>query len=88
MSKYKTRHHDDTDESQDVGLSSDDEATGMREYIGIARRITLPEPSPGEPSATPGEPSATTGSVGPANPPPEGFVKLGPDEIIINKGVL
>ena len=88
MSEYKTRHPDDTDEPQNVGLSSDDEATGMKEYVGIARRITLPKPSPGGPSAAPGKPSATTGSVGPASPPPEGFVKLGPDEIVINKGVL
>ena len=88
MSNYKTRHPDDTDEPQDIGLLSDDEAMGMREYIGIARRITLPKPSPGGPSAAPGMPSATTSSVGPASPPQEGFVKLGPDEVIINKGVL
>ena len=88
MSEYKTRHPDDTDEPQDVGLSSDDEAMGMKEYVGIARRITLPKPSLGGPSAAPGKPSATTGSAGPASPPPEGFMKLGPDEIIINKGVL
>ena len=39
MSTYKIWHPDDTDDPQDVGLSSDDEATGMREEIGIARRI-------------------------------------------------
>ena len=88
MSKYKTRHPDDTDEPQDVGLSSDDEATGMREHIGIARKITLHKPSLGGPSAAPGKPSATTGPAGPASLPPEGFMKLGPDEVIINKGVL
>ena len=88
MSKYKTRHPDDTDEPQDVGLSSDDEATGMEEYVGIARRLTLPKPSLGGPSGAPGKPSATTGSVCPASPLPEGFMKLGPDEIVINKCVL
>ena len=31
MSAYKIRHPDDTDDPQDIGLSSDDEATGMRE---------------------------------------------------------
>ena len=60
----------------------------MKEYVGIARRITLPKPSPGGPSGAPGKPSATTGSAGPASTPPEGFVKLGPDQIVINKGVL
>ena len=37
MSTYKTQHPDDTDDPQDVGLSSDDEATGMGEEIGISR---------------------------------------------------
>ena len=37
MSTYKTRHPDDTDDPQDVGLSSDDEVTGMGEEIGISR---------------------------------------------------
>ena len=36
MSIFKSRHPDDTDDPQDVGLSSDDEATGMVEEIGIA----------------------------------------------------
>ena len=40
MSMYKIRHPDDTDDPQDVGLSSDDEATGMGEEIGIARRCS------------------------------------------------
>ena len=42
MSTYKIWHPDDTDDPQDVGLSSDDEATGMREEIGIAQRIARP----------------------------------------------
>ena len=88
MSEYKTRHPNDTDEPQDISLLSDDEATGMREQIGVARRITVPRPSLGGPSAAAGKPSATSGPAGPASPPPEGFVKLGPDEVIINKGIL
>ena len=91
LSEYKNRHPDDTDEPQDVGLSSDDEATGMEEQIGIARRITLSGPSPVGPHATPGRPSATAGTAGPSDPPtgpPVGFVKLGPDEVVISKGVL
>ena len=91
MSQYKNRHPDDTDEPQDVGLSLIDDAIGMKEQIGIARRITLPRPSPGRPSAVPGKPSATAGpagSSGPQTEPPEGFMMLGPDEVIISKGVL
>ena len=42
MSTYKIRHPDDTDDPHDLGLSSDDEATGMREEIGIAQRIAHP----------------------------------------------
>ena len=56
MSEYKSRHPDDTDDPQDVGLSSDDEATGMKEQVGMARRITVPKPSPREPSAAVGKP--------------------------------
>ena len=91
LSEYKNRHPNDTDEPQDVGLSLDDEALGMKEQIGIARRITLSRPSPGGPHATPGRPSATAGTAGPSDPPtgpPVGFVKLGPDEVVISKGVL
>ena len=84
MSEYKSRHPDDTDNPQDVGLSSDDEATGMEEQIGVARQFTVSKPSPREPSAAAGKASDT---AGPASPP-EGFVKLGPDEVVISKGVL
>ena len=41
MSTYKNRHPDDTDDPQDVGLSSDDEATGVGEEIGISQRIMV-----------------------------------------------
>ena len=84
MSEYKSRYLDDTDEPQDVSLSSDDEATGMEEQVDVARRITVPEPSPREPTAAAGKPSDAAGPAG----PPEGFMKLRPDKIVINKGVL
>ena len=77
MSEYKNRHLDDTDEPQDVGLSSDDEATGLKEQLGISRRITLSRPSPGGPSTAPGA-ASPAGSSGPPTEPPVGFVKLGP----------
>ena len=91
MLEYKNRHPDDTDEPQDMRLSSDNKATGMEEQIGIARRITLSRPSPGGPYAAPGRPSATAGPAGHSDPPtgpPAGFVKLGPDEVVISKSVL
>ena len=87
LSEYKNRHPDNTDEPQDMGLSSDDEATGLKEQIGIARRITLSRPYLSGPSTAPG----TVGPAGPSGPPtepPAGFVKLGPDEVVISKGVL
>ena len=94
MSAYKQRHLDDTDEPQDVGLSSEDEIAGMAEQVGVSRRIMMqlpgaPTPSMGKaPSPTPeGTP---TGDPAPAPQPslPEGCVKLGPDEIVIRKGIL
>ena len=97
MSAYKIRHPDDTDDPQDVGLSSDDEATGMREQIGIARQITvscpdrsvLPPYSQGRAATPPAEDWApTTGTSGPSGEPPAGFVRLGPDEVVIKKAVL
>ena len=70
-----------------MGLSSDDEATELKEQIGIARRITLSRPSLGGSSAAPG----TAGPAGPPGPPTKpqvGFVKLGPNEVVISKDVL
>ena len=87
LSEYKNRHPDDTDEPQDVGLSSDDEATGLKEQIGIARKITLSRPSLCGPSTAPGT-ASPAGPSGPPTKPPAGFVKLGPSEVVISKGVL
>ena len=87
LCEYKNRHPDNTDEPQDMGLSSDDEATGLKEQIGITRRITLSRPSPGRPSTAPGT-ASPAGPSGSPTEPPAGFVKLGPDEVVISKGVL
>ena len=97
MSAYKIIHPDDTDDPQDVGLSSDDEATGMEEQIDIAWRITVSHPdrsvsspySQGRAATSPAEDRApSTGTSGPSGEPPAGFVRLGPDEVIIKKAVL
>ena len=57
-SLYKSCHPDDTDEPNNVGGSSEDEAEGMEEVLGVTRRLykLLPaQPSPTQPS--PAQPS-------------------------------
>ena len=85
------------DDPQDIGLSSDNEVTGMREQIGIAWRImvscpdrsVLPPYSQGRAATPPAEDRApSTGTFGPSGEPPAGFVRLGPDEVVIKKAVL
>ena len=71
MSEYKNRHPNDIGEPHDMGLSLDDEATGMEEQIGIATRITLSRLSPGGTHATPGRPSAPASTAGPSGPEKE-----------------
>ena len=58
---YKSCHPDDTDEPGDIGGSSEDEATGMEEVLGITRRLHKPlpaQPSPVSPSPAP-EPTSS-----------------------------
>ena len=97
MSAYKIRHPNDTDDPQDIGLSLDDEATGMEEQIGIAwqimvshpERSVLPSYSQGRAATPPAEDQTpSTGTSGPSGEPPAGFVRLGPDEVVIKKAVL
>ena len=64
-SLYKSRHSDNTDEPNDVSGSSEDEAEGMEEVLGVTRRLykpSLAQPSPAQPS--PEQPS-------PKQPSPE-----------------
>ena len=89
MSAYKLRHLDDSEDPPDVGLSSEDEATGMEEIIGVAHRVTLSRPSPAQPASA----QLTSQPTRPAMPPgdpsvPEGCVKLASDEVVIKKAVL
>ena len=52
---YKAQHPDDTDNLEAVGGSSEDEAEGMEEVLGISwhlQRPAGPEPSPASPSPT------------------------------------
>ena len=95
MSTYKIRHPDDTDDPQDVGLSLDNEATGMREQIGIAQWIAHPVRSVSPPylqgravSPPAEDQTPSSGTSGPSGEPLAGFVRLGPDEVVIKKAVL
>ena len=85
MSEYRVQYPDDSEDPPDVGLSSEDEATGMKEILGVAQRVTLPRPSPAQPTPTP----STSKSSGSADPGmPEGCVKSAGDEVVIKKAVL
>ena len=80
MSAYKLRYLDDSEDSPDVGLSSEDEATGMEEIIGIARRVTLSRPSPAQPTSAPSTSQPTRPAMPLGDPSvPEGCVKLASD---------
>ena len=60
-SLHKSRHPNDTDEPNDVGGSSEDEAEGMEEVLGVTRRLykpSLAQPSPAQPSPAQPAPEA------------------------------
>ena len=99
MSEYKERYPDDSEDLPDVGLSLEDEAMGMEEIVGIAHRVILPRPSPAPPASKPSTSQPTKIATPPVDPgapelmrdpakPPEGYVKLAKDEVIIKKAVL
>ena len=41
-STYKTRHPDDTDDPEEVGGSSEDEAEGLEEILGVSCHLQKP----------------------------------------------
>ena len=96
MSAYKTRHPDETDGPPDIGLSFDDEATGVEVQIGIAWWITVPHPersvspsySQGRAAAPADDQAPSTSASGPSGEPPAGFVRLALNEVVIRKAVL
>ena len=99
MSEYKERYPDDSEDPPDVGLSSKDEAMGIEEVVGIAHRVILSRPSPAPPASKPSTSWPTKTATPPVDPsaselmgdptkPPEGYVKLAKDEVIIKKAVL
>ena len=96
MSEYKERYPDDSEDPPDVGLSSEDEAMGMEEIVGIVCRVILSRPSPASKPFTSRPTKMATPPVDPGaselvrhpTKPPEGYVKLVKDEVIIKKAVL
>ena len=99
MSEYKERYPNDLEDPPDVGLSSKDEAMGMEEIVSIAHRVILSRPSPAPPVSKPSTSWPTKTATPPVDPgaseltrdptkPPEGYVKLAKDEVIIKKAVL
>ena len=89
MSAYKLRYLDDSEGPPDVGLSSEDEATGMEEVMGVAHRVALPRPSRAQPASAPSTSQPTRPAMPPGEPcVPEGYVKLTSDEVVIKKAVL
>ena len=52
---YKTRYPDDTDDPEEVGGSSEDEAEGLEKILGVSchlQKPPQPKPTP-EPASTP-----------------------------------
>ena len=44
-SLYKSRHPDDTNDPDTVGVSSEDMAEGMEDFLGVSRRLNKPSPT-------------------------------------------
>ena len=44
-SLYKSHHPDDTDNPDTLGVSSEDEADGMEDILGVSRRLNKPSPT-------------------------------------------
>ena len=74
---YKSRHPDDTDDPDDVGVSSKDEVEGMDGILGISRRLSRPPPS----GSSPPEPPAPPAPEKPAPEVEEGFLRMNWDVI-------
>ena len=83
-SVYKSRHPEDTDDPDDVGVSSEDEAEGMEGILGISRRLSRPPPS----ESSPPEPSAPPAPGKPAPEVEEGFRKVPKKDLKRAQGIL
>ena len=80
LSTYKTRHPDDTDDPEEVGCSSEDEAEGLEEILGVSCHLQKPlQPEP-VPEPTPMPSSASTEE--------EGVIKVQTKDLERAQGIL
>ena len=87
-STYKERHPDDTDDPGVVGVTSEDEAEGTEEVLGISRRLQKPAPSPAEPSTTRLGSATPSGPATPAVPKEEGIIWVKRKDLRRAEGIL
>ena len=80
-SLYKSCHPDDTDEPNNVGGSSENEAEGMEEVLGITRRLY--KPLPAQPSAQP-----SSAQPPPEAPKEEGIIRVKRKDLRRAEGIL
>ena len=73
-STYKERYPDNMDDPKAVGASSEDEAEGMGEVLGISRRFQKPAPSLPESSTAKLSSAAPSDTATPAVPEEEGTI--------------
>ena len=69
---YKSRHPDDMDDPEAIGLSSEDEAEDLEEVLGVSRR--LPKPTP--PSPSPRQHELDSHEAGPDPVPEDDTIKV------------
>ena len=68
-------HPDDTDDPDVIGVSSEDEAEGMEDILGVSRRLNKPPPA----GPSPPEPPA---------PEEEGMIKVPKKDLRRAQGIL
>ena len=74
-SVYKSHYPDDTDDPDTISVSSEDEAEGMKDILGVSRRLNKPPPA---------EPSPPK----PAAPEEEGMIKVPKKDLKRAQGIL
>ena len=72
---YKSHHPDNTDDLDVVGVSSEDEAEGMEDILGVSRRLNKPPPA----GPSPHKPPA---------PEEEGMIKVPKKDLKRAQGIL
>ena len=87
-STYKERYPDDMDDPEAVGASSEDEAEGMGEVLGISRRFQKPAPSLTESSTAKSSSAAPSDTATPAVPEEEGTIRVKRKDLRRAEGIL